>query len=293
MDAPPSKAKIFLSRLGSAVFLYGMLLVGLFAHNEKIAHAAFGSIMLLFAALALFELFQMARKCGLACFQHFGITAGTVLVGGVFWALSMEKQPDLASQIEFGIIILLIPCLGINQLLRAREKLESSAMAVTLFGILYVGVMLNLMQKIRFGPETGAWWLLFFIVVSKMSDTGAYCVGSLVGRHKMMPRVSPGKTWEGFAGALVFSMCAAVAFSHFGADHFKPMSLFAAATLGLALGLGSVAGDLVESLFKREAGVKDSGSYFPGIGGFLDLLDSLLFNAPLMYLYLRYGLDVL
>ena len=63
--------------------------------------------------------------------------------------------------------------------------------------------------------------------------------------------------------------------------------------MGLALGLGSVAGDLVESLFKREAGVKDSGSYFPGIGGFLDLLDSLLFNAPLMYLYLRYGLDVI
>ena len=286
----PSKAKVFVSRLCSSLFLYGVLLIGLFAPNETLSRAAFGGIMTLLAGLALYELFQMARKCGLGCFPRFGILTGIGMVVSVFWSLAIYDNAELARQIEFAVVILLIPALGICQLIASRQKLECSAMAVTLFGILYIGVMLNLMQKIRYGAESGEWWLLFFIVVTKMSDTGAYCVGSLIGRHKMMQRVSPGKTWEGFAGAIVFSLGGAVAFFHFGEDKFPHFSFVAAAGLGLVLAVGSVIGDLVESLFKREAGVKDSGGYFPGIGGILDLLDSLLFNAPLMYLYLRYVL---
>jgi phosphatidate cytidylyltransferase len=123
-----------------------------------------------------------------------------------------------------------------------------------------------------------------------MSDTGAYCVGSLIGKHKMIPRVSPGKTWEGFAGGIAFSILSSWAFFSFANSHFAGMTFEWAIALGAVLGVGSVLGDLIESLMKREADMKDSGSFFPGIGGILDLLDSLLFNAPIMYLVLKYGL---
>jgi phosphatidate cytidylyltransferase len=126
--------------------------------------------------------------------------------------------------------------------------------------------------------------------VTKFSDCGAYVVGSLIGRHKMIPRVSPGKTWEGFGGALLGSVLASLACAHFAAGKLVGMTPTHAVVLGLALGGAAVVGDLIESIFKREAGVKDSGRFLPGIGGILDLLDSLLFNAPLMYLYLRHVL---
>src|SRR5262249_33904124 len=120
------------------------------------------------------------------------------------------------------------------------------------------------------------------------SDTGAYSVGSLIGRHKMIPRISPGKTWEGFGGAILFSTLASLLFTHFFHNKIPGMTWIHAIVLGVLLSVGAVIGDLIESLFKREAGVKDSGRIFPGIGGMLDLLDSLLFNAPIMYLYLRH-----
>ena len=126
------------------------------------------------------------------------------------------------------------------------------------------------------------------MLITKFSDTGAYAVGSLIGRHKMIPRISPGKTWEGFGGAIVLSTAASVIFAQFFGGKMAGMNWFHAVMLGVMLSVTAVIGDLIESLFKREAGVKDSGKFFPGIGGILDLLDSLLFNAPIMYLYLRH-----
>ena len=148
---------------------------------------------------------------------------------------------------------------------------------------------MNFIQKINFFPGVeGRYYLLYFIVITKFSDTGAYIVGSLIGRHKMIPRISPGKTWEGFGGALAVSVLVSVGFVYFLGDQMRGMNWVHAVILGLLLGLAAVVGDLIESIFKREAGIKDSGKFFPGIGGILDLLDSLLFNAPIMYLYLRH-----
>jgi phosphatidate cytidylyltransferase len=134
----------------------------------------------------------------------------------------------------------------------------------------------------------GNFYVLYFILVTKFSDLGAYCVGSLIGKHKMIPRISPGKTWEGFGGAIVVSTLVSMVFAHFLKDRLYGMNYFHATILGILLSTAAVVGDLIESIFKREAKVKDSGRWFPGIGGILDLMDSLLFNAPIMYLYLRH-----
>jgi phosphatidate cytidylyltransferase len=136
----------------------------------------------------------------------------------------------------------------------------------------------------------GNFFIFYFIVVTKFSDIGAYVTGTLIGRHKMIPRISPGKTWEGFAGAIVVSTALSVLFVHLAGPRLYGMNLRHAIILGVVLSAAAVVGDLIESIFKREAGVKDSGQWFPGIGGVLDLMDSLLFNAPLMYLYLRHVL---
>jgi phosphatidate cytidylyltransferase len=154
---------------------------------------------------------------------------------------------------------------------------------------------LNFIQKINFFPgidHNGKYFVLYFILVTKFSDTGAYAIGSLIGKHKMIPRISPAKTWEGFGGAILVATGASLAFAHLFADKMPGMTPLHAVILGVILSSTAVVGDLIESLFKREAGVKDSGNFFPGIGGILDLLDSLLFNAPIMYLYLRYVLNL-
>jgi phosphatidate cytidylyltransferase len=166
-----------------------------------------------------------------------------------------------------------------------------AAISTTLFGLMYVPWLLNFIQKINFFPRVeGHYYLLYFVLITKLSDSGAYVVGSLIGRHKMIPRISPGKTWEGVAGAIVISTLASLLFVHFLGHKLAGMNWTHAVILGVLLGACAVVGDLIESIFKREAGAKDSGRFFPGIGGILDLVDSLLFNAPIMYLYLRHVL---
>jgi phosphatidate cytidylyltransferase len=179
--------------------------------------------------------------------------------------------------------------LCVRQLLSKSNAAGITAIATTLFGLMYVPWLLNFIQKINFFPGVdGKFFVLYFILVTKFSDMGAYLTGSLIGKHKMIPRISPGKTWEGFGGAIFLSTVSSLVFVHFLGDRMFGMNWIHAIILGTVLSSTAVIGDLIESLFKREASVKDSGSFFPGIGGILDLLDSLLFNAPIMYLYLRH-----
>jgi phosphatidate cytidylyltransferase len=193
---------------------------------------------------------------------------------------------------ETGFIILFVLGLCVRQLVLKSSASGITAIATTLLGLMYVPWLLNFIQKINFFPNVeGKFFLLYFILVTKFSDMGAYSVGSLIGRHKMIPRISPGKTWEGFAGAVLVSTAASLVFVHFFGGRMAGMNFLHATILGIILSVTAVIGDLIESLFKREAGVKDSGHLFPGIGGILDLLDSLLFNAPIMYLYLRHILS--
>jgi phosphatidate cytidylyltransferase len=205
--------------------------------------------------------------------------------------VGMNNSPARVNDFESSFIILFVLGLCVRQFVSRTNTTGIATIAITLFGLMYVPWLLNFIQKINFFQGVdGKYYLLYFVLITKISDTGAYSVGSLIGKHKMIPRISPGKTWEGFGGAILFSVAASVIFAHLAHAKMPAMNLKHAIILGVILGAAAVVGDLIESLFKREAGVKDSGKFFPGIGGMLDLLDSLLFNAPLMYLYLRHVL---
>jgi phosphatidate cytidylyltransferase len=125
--------------------------------------------------------------------------------------------------------------------------------------------------------------------VTKFSDIGAYGVGMWIGKHKMIPRVSPGKTWEGFAGGMLASLAVSIALVHIFRIQMPGFGLRDAIILGVLLPLASVVGDLAESVVKRDAQIKDSGKAIPGIGGMLDLIDSILFTAPVLYFYLYFS----
>src|SRR5215469_552927 len=293
--APPSRLKTFLRRLLSTVVLWTIIFIALFCGNNLIWDYVFLLVMVFLAVTGLAEFYGIAAKRDLVCFTGWGIFGGALLMVGTFLQLTgyigTQGSPARVNDFETSFLILFVLGLCLRQFFSRTNTAGILAVSTTLFGLMYVPWLLNFIQKINFfiGVE-GHYYLLYFVLITKISDSGAYVVGSLFGRHKMIPRISPGKTWEGFAGALIASTLASVLFAHYLGSHLVGMRPFHAVVLGLLLGLAAVIGDLIESTFKREAGVKDSGKFFPGIGGILDLLDSLLFNAPIMYLYLRHVL---
>jgi len=296
-SSSPSKAKVFLRRLLTSIVLWTVVISAIFSGHKVISDGVFLLILLTLAGLGLVEFYGLVERRGLVCFKEWGIFGGLLLIVSTFVYLSgllgTKEAPAKANDFETSLIILFVLGLCVRQFASHSNTDGILAISTTLFGLMYVPWLLNFIQKINYFPRIdghGPFYVLYFILVTKFSDTGAYVVGSLIGKHKMIPRISPGKTWEGFAGAILGSTVASVVFAHLAGDRLSGMNWKHAIVLGTILGAAAVVGDLIESLFKREAGVKDSGGFFPGIGGILDLLDSLLFNAPLMYLYLRHVL---
>lgn len=159
--------------------------------------------------------------------------------------------------------------------------------SVASIGIVYICIFLSYLVLIR-NRTDGVSWIFFVLIVLWMGDTGAYIVGSLMGRRKLCPRISPNKTVEGALAGLLFSVLAGLLCKYFFLTELTvPHCLIL--TGGIAC-MGQL-GDLCESIFKRERGVKDSGSLLPGHGGILDRIDSLLFAAPLLYYYIAFLLD--
>lgn len=294
---PPSKGKIFFRRLLSFIVLWTVVLAALFSDNKIISDGVFLIIMVVLAGFGLAEFYALVEKRELVAFKYWGVFGGVALMVGTFFHLTgklgIARTPSSVNDFETSFLILFVLGLCLRQFVSRSNTTGILAISTTLFGLMYVPWLLNFIQKINYFPTlygNGTFYLLYFIVVTKFSDCGAYLVGSLLGKHKMIPRISPGKTWEGFAGAVIVSTAASLVFAHLAGARLVGMNWLHATILGVLLSTAAVVGDLIESLFKREAGVKDSGKFFPGIGGILDLLDSLLFNAPLMYLYLRHVL---
>jgi phosphatidate cytidylyltransferase len=179
--------------------------------------------------------------------------------------------------------------------LQLRRKIDGTnsilGVTSTMLGVLWLTWMFSFTARLDFHPHqdgslSGAYLLLGCIAVTKFTDMGAYITGSLIGKHKMIPHISPAKTWEGFGGALFFAQLAGWGlYAIFPTQLALFPSLAHVIVLGGIVALLSVVGDLAESLWKRALAVKDSGQILPGIGGAMDLIDSICFTAPAVYLY--------
>ena len=237
----------------------------------------FGLLVFLFTVAALYEFFTMLRAAHIPCFRLFGVAMGAIIPLVVY----MEQGPTRSGEVLF----LILGCLFLFVLQFSRPDPHQEALigiSLTLFGILYVSWFLSFLIKIRF-LEGGALWVAYILAVTKAADVGAYAVGSLMGRHTLMPHVSPKKSVEGMLGGWLASVGVSAA--------MKPLlpldwSLAHLLILGFLIGIVGQIGDLSESLMKRFCNAEDSGGLLPGMGGVLDAVDSVLFTAPIFYFHL-------
>ncbi len=257
-------------------------------------------LIALLTVVATVEYFQMLRRAGVPCQARFGLLLAVGYCGVLHAALAgggVRREWDL-----FALVLAVCGAfiLQLRHEIRGFETLAK--VALTVAGFAYVAVLFNFSARLLFLlPEwrlaTGmiatpaAVLILWLLAVTKFADMGAYLTGSLIGRHKMIPHVSPGKTWEGFGGALGFSLLAGAGLYAMFPQQLTVLGGWGhVVALSLILSVLAVLGDLAESVVKRALGAKDSGKMLPGIGGALDLIDSICFTAPALYFYLQWVL---
>jgi phosphatidate cytidylyltransferase len=237
----------------------------------------------------LHEFYVLARKKDLKPDVAAGFLGGAALFTIFCFATPPTPTQD---RLDLPTMVLVLLALTIGTLVAATlrgapfDKMIASSGA-TLLGVLYVVLLGGHLVALRTGFEEqlSAHLLSFFFLVLMGADTGAYYVGRAIGKHKLAPAISPGKTWEGLVGGIVTGLALAT-LAHFWFFRELPLKW----TLPLAAvmtGMG-ILGDLTESALKRGAGAKDAARILPGHGGALDRLDSLLFNAPLIYYFAHF-----
>jgi phosphatidate cytidylyltransferase len=261
-------------RLATAAVALPLIVLALFAGPPHLMTAIVGVAV----AIGLVEMLALFRARSLRPF-----VVPAVFILATTFAAALQPHGLVGAAWPVGLVILLVATL-----VRRAEFAETvPAAAATLLGAGYLGTLGGMMAALRTLPPTseGPWRLVLLFATMMTADTFAYLVGHAIGRHKLAPRISPGKTIEGGLGALVGGALAAVVVRQIG---LPSLPLSGAIALGLGVTVLGTLGDLFESLLKRWAGVKDSGALFPGHGGMLDRLDSLLFGAPVLYYYLLY-----
>ena len=236
----------------------------------------------------LYEFYVLARKKDMKPDLGAGFLGGAALFTIFYFATPDPTQPRLDGQlITLTLIVFTIATLIAAMLRGAPFDKMIVASGATILGVLYVVLLGGHLVALRTGFEQtlSAHLLSFFFLVLMGADTGAYYVGRAIGKHKLAPKVSPGKTWEGVVGGLAAALALATA-AHFW--FFKELPLKWALPLAAVMTILGIFGDLTESALKRGAGAKDAAKRLPGHGGALDRLDSLLFNAPLIYYFAHF-----
>lgn len=290
----PERATFF-RRLSSTLILWTLIVSSILVGSD----IGFFFLILFMALVGLYEYFHMVKEQGAPVFTLTGMICGGVYLTASFLFLRSQGG-EHSLDLEMGILVLFLFTIFIRQMFRGvalREPLE--AIAYTVFGLLYIPWLFNFITKIIYltpreadGSPTGQYYVIFLILVTKFSDMGAYVTGSLFGKHPFVPHISPKKTWEGFIGALVFSVLGGMWLYYFMPERLPALRFDDVLGLSLLLGFVAVVGDLAESIIKRSAHAKDSSHILPGIGGTLDLIDSLLFTAPVLYFYLNVVIGV-
>jgi phosphatidate cytidylyltransferase len=230
--------------------------------------------IILFIIGGLYEYFLMLEKKGISIYKYFGIAMGTVIPLSIMFRFEPTKSWELL------FIVLALFFLILMQFKRRDSSGVIVDISTTLFGILYVSWFFSFLIKIRY-LTGGLGFLAALLLITKLGDIGAYLVGSRWGKKLLIPRISPKKTVEGALGGLLFSILGGLA-----CKPFLPFEYGQLLIISASLGILGQLGDLSESLLKRDCQVKDSGNIFPGMGGVLDEIDSLLFTAPVFYFIL-------
>lgn len=251
--------------------------------------ALFG-IMLLVAAFATREFYALLPAANIPRYPVVGTLCGLLYLVAVWAQLTCPALTSTQrAAIEPAMFFLIVTAIFLRQFPQTENPRPLETMAGTLMGVLYVPLMLSFYPRLllTWGEGTGRWLIFYGVLVVKVSDIGAYFAGSLLGRHKLCPHISPKKTWEGLAGGIAASLVVSLLWWHWAHGRIGALELTLphAVSLGLLLPVMGLFGDLAESVFKRAANVKDSASYIQGMGGILDVLDSLLLTAPLLFLY--------
>ena len=259
-------------------------------------------------SICILEYYKLLDQADIPVFRIVGLVCGLALIGSCFLNLTLHASgvPDVPSTMGATyawmvyILFMSVIAILIRQFPQKHNEKPLETIACTLLGIFYVPLLFSFLALLAFGwglgtlmdpiGPTGQKLLLYLVVVTKITDVGAFFTGSLIGKHKLVPHLSPGKTWEGVVGGITFATIASIGIYFALGGEFGSgihMRLYDAIVLGVFLGVVGVVGDLAESLLKRGAGAKDSGGFIPGMSGLLDVMDSLLFTAPLLYIYTR------
>ncbi|MDF1751273.1 MAG: phosphatidate cytidylyltransferase [Verrucomicrobiales bacterium] len=287
----PSKGRTFLNRAFSSVWAWAIVVVAITLNKPWFYLAMFIAM----TVVGLAEFFRLVPDKGFRRFQWqtFVITIGyAVLLFGGVWGWN-SAWADRADGLAIAALFLLIAIDRIRSGLEGYRTIDE--IAISIFGFVYIVILFGFVPKIlnlplvsEAGENSARFYVVFLLVVTKFTDMGAYLVGSMIGRHKMIPKISPGKTWQGFGGAIFFALLGSYGCYFLFSQHIPLISSLHAGILGVLLALIAVLGDLVESILKRSFEAKDSGHMMPGIGGVLDLIDSILLTAPVFFVYLLF-----
>ncbi|MBM4155477.1 MAG: phosphatidate cytidylyltransferase [Lentisphaerae bacterium] len=253
------------------------------------------AVLLVVSVVGHREFYMLLDAARIPNFKVIGTLAGSGLIVATWFSFLHPGAtgPEGGFTLALFAAFLVVFARQFHQKNNARP-LET--MAGTLLGMVYIGFLFSFFARLllAWGADPdGRLLVLYMIVVVKACDTGAYFTGCRFGRHKLIPRISPAKSWEGCAGGVAASVVASLVFTLALGGRVGPVLIPAghAVVIGLGLGVVGILGDLAESLLKRASGVKDSGAILPGLGGLLDVIDSLLPAAPVLYFYVRLVLE--
>lgn len=274
-------------RLQSGIFMGALVLAAFF----WLSPVGVLLVLLVLCSLAMWEFYRLLDASGVAHFKYVGLAGGLALISATWWSLHAPHGRPIDT--DWLVLFAIVMAVFLRQFPQKNNPRPLVTIAGTLMGVMYVPFLFNFLTKLLMlwgFRQSGRWIVLFLILVTKLTDVGAFFVGCGIGRHKLIPRISPAKTWEGFAGGVLTGVVTSVLFCWIGGGRLGvlTMSMPDAVALGFLLSVTGTVGDLTESLFKRAAGIKDSGRIVHGMGGVLDVLDSLLFAAPALYAYARF-----
>lgn len=259
-------------RIASSIALIIVVVLGMFFNSFFIA------AVFLFTLGGMYEFFSLIEKKGVEVYKYFGTVIGLIIPLSIFYKFELTKGWEL-----FFVVIGLIS-LFVLQIAKKDNSKAVFSISTTIFGILYISWFFSFIVKIKLLPYGGA-LLGAMIFITKASDVGAYLIGTKFGKHAFLSWISPKKSIEGAFGGIAFGILAALASSSF-LPNMAVFSWIHLIFIGFSLSIIGQLGDLSESLIKRDCLAKDSSSLFPGIGGVLDIIDSLLFTAPAFYFYI-------